>query len=232
MLSLSRRKLRDLPRIKINAGKHWALKGNKEDWGQQKDPWGCLLALCLACGPEQSFWPSGLCLASAATLWKPQSWQLSHRICSITEHRPHFLRCLGQKREQCWCPHVPRRRRAPSCTDPSNLVHTITNAPSSTSKLASFYTFLQNRNYVGHFLPKSKSRKEMGTANLVQLLILLPEDFFFFLIVILSLVFPHICTIFHLPTTLPPPPISTLYKITQLGSRECFFFSCPQLAST
>ena len=46
--------------------------------------------------------------------------------------------------------------------------------------LAAFYTFLQNRNYVGHFLPKSKSRKEMGTANLVQLLILLPEDFFFF----------------------------------------------------
>ena len=101
-------------------------------------------------------------------------------MCSITEQRPRLLRCLGQKREQCSCPHAPRRRRAPSCTDPSNLVHTITNAPSSTSKLASFSTFLQNRNYVGHLLPKSKNRKEMGTANLVQLLILLLKDFFFF----------------------------------------------------
>lgn len=90
----------------------------------------------------------------------------------------------------------------------SNLVHRlITKAPSSTPKLASFSNFLQNRNYFGHFLPKSKNRKEMGTANLVQLLILLLKDFFFFFgTVILSLVFPHICTIFHLPTTPPPRP--------------------------
>lgn len=114
----------------------------------------------------------------------------------------------------------------------SNLVHRlITNTPSSTPKLASFSTFLQNRNYFGHFLPKSKNRKEMGTANLVQLLILLLKDFFFFNS---NSLFGFPSHLYNLPPPhhSPPPPISTLYKITQLGSRECFFLSCPQLAST
>lgn len=34
-------------------------------------------------------------------------------------------------------------------------------------------SLLQNRNYFAHFLSKSKNRKEKGTANLVQLLVLL-----------------------------------------------------------
>ena len=108
--------MRDLPRIKINAGKHCAPKGKERRLGTAERPARLPSGPAPHCGPE--VWPSGLCLASAATLWKPQSWQLSPRICSITEQRPCLLRCLGQKREQCWCPHAPRRRRAPNCTDP------------------------------------------------------------------------------------------------------------------
>ena len=116
ILSLSLRKWEIQQESRSLQGSTVHIRARKEDLGQQKDPQGCPLALHLTCGPE--VWPSGLCLASAATLWKPQSWQLSPRICSITEQRPRLLHCLGQKRQHCWCPQAPSRRRAPNCTDP------------------------------------------------------------------------------------------------------------------
>lgn len=184
------------------------LRARKEPCGLPETREAALWLCASPAAPELSFWPSSLCLASAASLWKPQSWQLSHRTCSITEQRPHLLCCWG-RREQCWCPHAPRRRRAPSCTDPSNLVHRlITNAPSSTSKLAYFSAFLQNRNYVGHFLPQPQNRKEMGTANLVQLLILLLKDFFFFNSNSLFGFPSHLYNLPHSPLPPPYPPFT------------------------
>lgn len=93
------------------------LRARKEPWGLQRDPWGCPLALRLTCGPELLFWPSSLCLASAASLWKPQSWQLSHRTCSITEQRPYLLCCLGQKRAVLVSP-CPQKEESPQLYRP------------------------------------------------------------------------------------------------------------------
>lgn len=148
---------------------HW-MEG-EGDSEQQKDQCVCLLILTRKCRPEVVSLPWSLHLASAATLWEPQVWHLTLRFCSAIEKRPGFSH---------WCPHAPGRGgahqlcslSAPSASPTWSTPHCPCPHHAS-SPTASFSSFLQNRNYFAHFLSKSKNRKEKGTANLAQLLVLL-----------------------------------------------------------
>lgn len=117
--------------------------------------------------------------------WCPRASHLALCTSSATEWRLGPPHSLGRKREQYWGPiPTPPNNVQPLgslCFSVLVLVHSSNawDSPSSLPPPASFPTFLQNRNYFAYFFSKSKNRKEKGTANLVQLvLLLLNKDFF------------------------------------------------------
>lgn len=141
-----------------------------------------------AVAPRLSLWLWGLRLASAAPCENNRfgTCPAGSEQSRDTEQTPGPPPSQRGRVSSGGVPMTPTKRGAPELCSPSVFSaslswSTIHDPCAPPPPPTSFSTFLQNRNYFAHFLSKSKNRKEKGTDNLVQLLVLLlNKDFFFF----------------------------------------------------
>lgn len=189
----------------------------------------------------------GLPPGPAAQLW-PWGCLSGHQLCSRPQlplcENPEFGTCPAAFAEKSPVPHLscggrdscfgvpipPWRSASPPAVQPlgslgfSVLVHGPIAYVYSSGPPPHFSTFLQNRNYFAQFLSKSNNKKEKGTVNLVQLLVLLLNKDFFYSNCLSG--FPS-----HLHN-LPPPTPHTYIPFTKAPSLESQRDVLPQLPIT